>query len=89
MKKFILPAAVIMIGAGSAFASNATQKKADAALLGFRYDPSAPVVKCIETPVDCTTQFGELCTWDDGATVHQLYQEVNSTMCGVPLYKIN
>lgn len=89
MKKFILPAAVIMIGAGSAFASGVTNKKDATTVQGFRYDPSAPSVKCIATPVECSTDVGPACTWYDGVKVHNLYEFVNETMCGLQLSRIN
>ncbi|MBW8360017.1 MAG: hypothetical protein K0M63_09500 [Weeksellaceae bacterium] len=89
MKRFILPAAVILIGAGSAFATGVAKEKNATIVQGFRYDPAAPGVKCIETPVDCSTTEGPACTWDDGVTTHNLYQFVNETMCGLQLSRIN
>ncbi len=88
MKKFILPAAVIMIGAGSAFASGGAKEKGTI-VQGFRYDPAAPEEKCIATPVECSTVVGPACTWSDGGKVHNLYEYVNDTMCGLQLSRIN
>nr|WP_199156169.1 DUF6520 family protein [Pedobacter sp. ASV2] len=85
MKKFILPAVVLLMGAGAALATNSS-KSAKLVETGYRFDPSA-AIKCIATPQTCQPSGVAVCTWNDGTTNHNLSRKVNDTMCGVQLFK--
>jgi hypothetical protein len=81
MKKLILPAFVLMMGAGAAFATKATTSKT-AIVDGYRVD--AVSGQCIKEN-KCSTTFGETCVWSvDGATP---LHELSETMCGEELFK--
>ena len=91
MKKFkslLLPAAIILIGAGAAFATNAA-KNSQVGVPGYYFDSSQS--KCIETDEMCSTTPGDFCTWKDPSdplgTSHILREEINETSCGNVLYK--
>ena len=86
-KKGLLATAIILVSAGSAFATNVAKQKEVGIVQRFRYDPSQPLVKCIETPTSCESTGAELCTWTDVSGTHQMYEFINGTMCGAPLYK--
>lgn len=83
MKKLILPAFVILMGAGAAFATKATTSK-KAIVDGYRID--AVSGQCLKEN-QCSTIPGETCLWsaDDATPLHQL----SDTMCGEELFKIN
>lgn len=90
LRSGLLAAAIILVSAGSAFATNiAKQDSSSSTELGFRYDPSAPVEKCINTGVECETTGVEVCQWSDGVNMHNLQQFINGTFCGETLYKVN
>lgn len=90
VKKMLLPAFVLLAGIGGAFATH-TAKNADVAVQnGFRYDPMATAIKCIETDVQCSDTGSTVCTWTDAENVsHDLYREVNETVCGDELFEYN
>lgn len=91
LRSGLLAAAIILVSAGSAFATNiAKQDSSSSTELGFRYDPSAPVEKCISTSTECTDNVGPACTWVDpsDSSVHHLYEFINQTTCGSMLYKV-
>ncbi|ANF52968.1 hypothetical protein A0O34_21650 [Chryseobacterium glaciei] len=84
MKKLILPAFVILMGAGAAFATKATTSKR-AIVDAYRID--AVSGQCIDAEQKCSTTFGETCLWsaDNATPLHQL----SETMCGEELFKSN
>jgi hypothetical protein len=86
MKKFIFPVAVILMGAGAAFATKATTSK-NAIVDAYRID--AVTGQCIEAQQQCSTEQGATCTWTgDGVTpLHDA--PLSSTMCGEELFKVN
>lgn len=85
-KQFILPAVVILMGAGAAFATNAA-KESDATEEGYYFDSTQN--KCIMVENSSCSQTGSvLCTWrDDYGTVHTLSKQINETICGQALYR--
>ena len=86
MKKFrqvLLPIAIILIGAGAAFATNAAKNSDDDLEAGYYIDSSTG--ECRKSPEMCSTIQGDLCTWDDGSNIHSLFQA--DTECTVALYK--
>lgn len=87
MKKFILPALVLLIGAGSAFATQ-TAKKNDQKLLdrqGYIYNYSTE--EC-DPVVMCSTESGPICTVN-GQQVFGTSgaDEDHPLTCDVELYK--
>lgn len=88
IRKFVLPVVLLTIGVGSAFATNLNKKSSKIVVQGYRFDPLATGVKCIPTDVECKTEDGPACTWNDGSNSHILYQYINDTMCGQQLSKI-
>jgi hypothetical protein len=91
MKKNILcylPALLFIVGTGAAYATH-TSKNATVVLeMGYYFNAAAPAIKCISTPVICTTQVGQICTWTDSNNVsHNLQRYVNDLICGMNLYK--
>lgn len=83
MKKFILPAFVLVAGAGAAFATTTEKNTKEAVVQGHRFDDSQ-TIKCIPT-AECSTEFGQECTWNSEV----LKSKISNTMCGSPLYKLN
>ena len=84
MKKFknvLLPAVIILIGTGAAFATNTAKKSDDNLEAGYYLDNSDN--KCKNSRIDCTTEPGAICTWTDPSTsiTYSLHSFVNETMC--------
>jgi len=88
MRKIALPLAVLLVGAGSAYATS-VEKSGKLMENGFRYDPLAPVEKCIDTQKACQRDVvTTVCTWSDGVIEHDLFQNAGGTSCGNPLFEI-
>ena len=81
MKKFILPAFLMIAGAGAAFATQTDRNTT--VVQGYRFDDSQ-VVKCIPVQ-ECSTIPDLECTWNSEV----LTSKINDTMCGEPLYKVH
>lgn len=87
-KKIALPVAILLMGAGSAYATTAF-KSSKVDMQGYRFDPAAPVgEKCILTEKQCTTNPGDVCTWSDASGTHNLSQNIDGTSCGNQLFEI-
>ncbi|MBO9676354.1 MAG: hypothetical protein J7577_23130 [Sphingobacteriaceae bacterium] len=86
MKKLIFPVAVILIGAGAAFATKATTSKK---ALVAAYRINAVTGQCIDARQQCSTLGTETCTWtgDNATPLHD--EPISSTMCGEELFKVN
>ena len=81
MKKFkqlLVPAVVILMGAGAAFATNAAKDSDSDLVRGYYIDSSTG--QCIETNKDCARVGINACTWSDSQGSHQLY-ELSGTSC--------
>lgn len=81
IRNFILPVAILMLGAGAAFATNSAE---DVDLLlekGYRYD--SVTKKCISTNVDCSHLPNPACTWS-GQPLYR-FDPLQQTMCGIQL----
>lgn len=86
-KNALLPAVILLIAVGAAFAGHAAKDAGDSLQPGYYFDQSA-VIKCVATPEPCSSDFGDVCTWTDAnGTTHSLSRFISSTMCGAPLYK--
>lgn len=90
MRKFrnvLLTAAIILIAAGAAFATNIAKNADGQSNPGYYIDNTSG--QCLNAKKPCTTVVGDMCTWRDPATgidynLHQLVE----TSCGDFLYKI-
>jgi hypothetical protein len=81
IRNLILPVAVLMIGAGAAFATS-SQPTADS-LVEFGYHYDSNIKRCVVTNVECAITNKPACTWSG----QQLYRfdPTQPTMCGVEL----
>lgn len=87
MRKIALPVAILVLGAGSAYATTAF-KSAKMDFQGYRFDPSAPVgQKCIVTEKICSDNGGDVCTYTDGSGTHNLFKNIDGTSCGDQLFE--
>ena len=84
LKTFLLPAFVLLAGAGSAYATH-TSQKSDASLVdGYVYRPNE-AVKCVNTGIKCDTEGQVVCTADVGMGSENLRNLVG-TICPDNLY---
>ncbi len=77
MKKFkqlLVPAVIILMGAGAAFATNAAKDSDSSLVTGYYIDSSTG--QCIETNKGCVRVGTNACTWSS----HELY-ELSGTSC--------
>jgi len=82
MKKLrivLLSAAVILIGAGAAFATRAAGSSGNTEY----QDPQTG--ECTNAPEQCSPSGITLCTWNDGLTTHNVYQR--GTNCTVRMFR--
>ncbi|MBT2559833.1 hypothetical protein J7E50_18080 [Pedobacter sp. ISL-68] len=86
MKKFIFPVAVILMGAGAAFATKAGTSK-NVLIDAYRID--AVSGKCINAEQQCSTLGNETCTWTADSVTPLHEEPISSTMCGEELFKVN
>jgi len=89
MKKMILPAFVMLIGAGAAFASQNAKTSSTNFQLKTGYIYSTAVNSCV--PIrQCSDIPGDVCTVNDqpnGQPVHDLNVAGNFSSCNKTLYK--
>ncbi|KUJ52815.1 DUF6520 family protein [Chryseobacterium sp. JAH] len=81
MKKFIMPAVIMVMATGAAFAA----KKGDsrkAVEIGYRLGNTGEAA-CVDTPKSCDTNGVEVCTFN-GQTLRHL----DETSCGDTLFEI-
>lgn len=83
MKKILLPALIVAMGAGAAYATNIASKTAKV-IPTYRIDANH---KCVQVQQDCNATTGFVCKWAvDGSS--QLYQFMDSeTECSQELYR--
>ncbi|MFC3157104.1 hypothetical protein SAMN05443633_11293 [Chryseobacterium arachidis] len=82
MKKLLLPALIVAVGAGAAFAGNMAKFDETA----YRFDEAQNL--CVVTEKMCGEDANNpVCTWTDGVTqLHRIGS--SSTSCGQLLYEI-
>lgn len=86
MKKFIIPAAVIFMGTGAAFATKVDQKNAKAVFDGYLQINEGGQFTCENTGKQCSDEDGPTCVWAvDGVTP---LRKIGATMCGATLHEI-
>ncbi|ANF50316.1 hypothetical protein A0O34_07215 [Chryseobacterium glaciei] len=88
MRKFFLPAVIVLIGAGTAFASHLAKNNSKAIVAGYRIvSLGGGQFSCENADKDCSdVETGPICTWSDGLT--SLKQFDTPTMCGETLHEI-
>lgn len=87
MKKLIIPAILVSLGTGAAFATNATSgKNGKAPVSAYREVTIGPnQTVFVDAQQMCSDVEGDVCTWSgDGVTK---LHELNITSCGNFLYK--
>lgn len=82
LRNVLLSAAIVLIGAGAAFATNAA-KNSQSTETGYYIDGLTG--ECKDSPVQCSVSGTSLCTWNDGSTIHTLYR--NGTECTVQMFR--
>jgi len=85
-KQFLVPAVVILMGAGAAFATNAAKESNESEKMAY-LDSSTN--QCVEIKnANCTTTPGVICTWTDPDTeiTHDVRQ-LNESGCSSFLYR--
>lgn len=78
--KILLPAIIVLMAAGAAFATNSA-KNSDNSAEGYRFDSKNR--QCIATK-ECSTVPGDICTWTDpsSSVTYSLHNRISNTMCG-------
>lgn len=87
LKQFIFPVAIVLMGAGAAFATNLAKQSESTLEIGYYKDPlSANPNQCKDSPVSCEISGGPVCSWTDANnTTHTLKRYVNETTCEMTL----
>lgn len=87
MKKFMIPAVLVLMGTGAAFATKANSNSAKALVNGYRIDIESG--ECFSTNQQCETTGSEPCQWTADPNVRLVEQiSANPTMCGEELFKV-
>jgi hypothetical protein len=88
MKKFkqlLVPAVIILMGAGAAFATNAAKDSDSDLVTGYYIDSSTS--QCIAADKQCSRSGTNACTWEDNNKLsHDLY-ELSGTSCVLMLFE--
>ncbi|THV57551.1 DUF6520 family protein [Chryseobacterium candidae] len=85
MRKIALPLAILLIGAGSVYATNVASETKKADIPGWKIDLENPEQPCVMTSQLCTTDnTGIVCTVSDASGVHDLYE----SSCETELFRI-
>lgn len=82
MKKILMPALIVAMGAGAAFAGNLVSKSAKA-IPTYRID--AQTLQCVPVDQDCDEGGSFVCKWDagDGSQLHRV--QMSETQCSQEL----
>ncbi|MDP2452502.1 MULTISPECIES: DUF6520 family protein [unclassified Kaistella] len=86
LKTFLLPAFVMLAGAGSAYATHTAKDTAKAVRPGYAFHPGAEP-ECVNAQKDCDTEGEVICTADVGMGPEPLY-DLNGTSCPSVLREI-
>jgi hypothetical protein len=82
-KSFFLPAIVVLVGVGAAFATHAA-KASQLSEPGYYFDSSSE--ECIVKAM-CSSTPGNTCTWTDASNVTHNLRRLSGTECPVQLSK--
>lgn len=85
MKKLMIPAALVLLGTGAAFATKAANTNRSTVIPTYRMDPESGL--CIQVGQECSTVQNVVCRWSaDGMTpLHSA--PISPTECGSVLFK--
>lgn len=83
LKKFLLPAVMVLAGAGSAYATHATKEDVKVIRQGYAFHAGANP-ECIRSSKQCDTEGDLVCTGNVGMGAEILY-DLNGTTCQTPL----
>lgn len=87
MRKFkqaLLPAVIVLMGVGAAFATNAARNSDSSSEPGYYFD--SPSGQCIEKAM-CSSTPGNTCTWTDASNVTHNLSRLSGTSCSIQLSK--
>ncbi|KUJ56392.1 DUF6520 family protein [Chryseobacterium aquaticum] len=88
LKTFMIPVAILVLGVGSAFATNKAKTDKKASIIAYHFDPAAPVEKCILVgEVDCNTTSGAVCTELVNGSPKTMQTRISDTECGQALFR--
>ncbi len=82
-KSFFLPAVVVLVGIGAAFATHGA-KASQASETGYYFDSSSE--QCIAKAM-CSSTPGNTCTWKDASNVTHNLSRLSGTDCNIQLSK--
>lgn len=82
-KSFLLPAVVVLVGIGAAFATHGA-KASQLSETGYYFDNSSE--QCIAKSM-CSSTPGNTCTWTDASNVTHNLSRLSGTDCPVQLSK--
>lgn len=85
LKSLLLPAVMVLAGAGSAYATHAEKQNKKFLTQGYVYHADAKI-KCIRSTKECDTTGNIVCTGNVGMGVENLY-ELNGTSCPDQLFE--
>lgn len=83
LKSVLLPAVIVLVGIGAAFASDAMKTSQDLES-GYYFDSSSQ--QCIEKDM-CSSTPGNTCTWTDASNVTHNLRRLSGTSCPIQLSK--
>ncbi|MFC4163883.1 DUF6520 family protein [Epilithonimonas zeae] len=86
LRTIILPAVLVLISAGSAFATGLSKKSNATILDGYVLRPNEEQV-CQNTFIKCSTEDGPICTADVGMGSENL-RELSGSSCPTTLHRI-
>ncbi|MGE6394343.1 DUF6520 family protein [Chryseobacterium scophthalmum] len=89
MKKFIIPAILVSLGTGAAFAGTANEKKTKSLIPAYRIvTVGENQTVCVDAQQSCDdVETPNICKWSSDTSVN-LHRFDTPTMCGELLYKI-
>ncbi|WP_053187064.1 DUF6520 family protein [Sunxiuqinia dokdonensis] len=85
LKSLYLPAAIVLMGVGAAFATNNAKSSDDAPEPGYLFDSSTS--ECMEKRSDCSPTGTVFCTWEDANNQSHSLSRLSGTSCIQPLYE--
>lgn len=84
LKKFFLPAIIVMAGIGAAFATNIA-KNSQSTVEGYYFDNTSG--QCVNMQIECSPVQGTTCTWKDANNIEHNLRLLNGTSCPMQLAK--
>lgn len=83
LKQVFLPAIVVVVGIGSAFATNIA--KQSQTVDGYYFDSASE--ECVDVGIQCSLIPGDTCMWTDANNEQHNLRLLNGTSCPVQLSK--